>query len=190
MVGTARLGHGAVVRGWSDRLAAAYGPQRSISALVNAMLTAPEFTAAQGSSVINPVEWLIGAVRALKVPVTTDAAAKKLLVVLRELGQVPFYPPNVSGWPSGQAWLSTAAADVRMQAATALAAGGRPLDAWPTRPPSARLDATAHLLGIATWSIAQRGRAAAADRRSGAVGRRRAEHPRIPDALGADRWTR
>ena len=44
---------------------------------------------------------------------TADTAAKKLAAVLRQLGQLPFYPPNVSGWPSGQAWLSTAAVDLR-----------------------------------------------------------------------------
>ncbi|MBV9592639.1 MAG: DUF1800 domain-containing protein [Actinobacteria bacterium] len=133
------------------RLATAYGANRSISALLRALVSAPEFTAAQGSSVVNPVEWLIGAVRALKVPTSSDAQVKRLVTVLRALGQVPFYPPNVSGWPAGQAWLSTAAADVRMQTAAALATGG---DVSPVADaaPAQRLDAAAHLLGIASWS--------------------------------------
>jgi uncharacterized protein (DUF1800 family) len=133
------------------RLVSAYGADRSTSGLFGAMLTAPEFAAAQGSLVVDPLEWLIGAVRVLHVPMTTDAAAKKLLAVLRGLGQVPFDPPNVSGWPSGQAWLSTAAADLRMQAAAALVAGGD-ISTVTDAGPSSRLDAAAYLLGLSTWS--------------------------------------
>jgi uncharacterized protein (DUF1800 family) len=133
-----------------DRLIAAYGARRDLSALLATMLTSPEFTAAQGTIVIGPVEWLVGAVRALKVPVTDDAPAKKLLAVLRALGQIPFYPPNVSGWPSGQAWLSTAAADARLQAAAALT---RTADLDVIRgSAAAKVEAVGHLLGVGTWS--------------------------------------
>jgi uncharacterized protein (DUF1800 family) len=84
------------------------------------------------------------------VPVKTDAEAKKLLRVLKGLGQVPFYPPSVAGWPSGQAWLSTAAVSLRMQAALTLARAGdvSPLDG---SAPS-RVDAVAHLIGVGSWS--------------------------------------
>lgn len=133
-----------------DRLAAAYGPKRDLSAMLAAMLSAPEFTAARGTTVIDPVEWLIGAVRALRVPIRTDTDAEHLARVLRSLGKLPFYPPSVGGWPSGQAWLSTAAADIRMQAATALAQGAD-LSALDGSAPS-RVDAVAHLLGISAWS--------------------------------------
>ena len=85
------------------------------------MMLSPDFVAARGCLVIGPVEWLVGALRALQVPVADAAAVKKFLVVLQALGQVPFYPPSVGGWPSGQAWLSTAAADLRFAAAAALA---------------------------------------------------------------------
>jgi uncharacterized protein (DUF1800 family) len=134
-----------------DRLVGSYGPSRSMSAMFTTMLTCPEFTAAQGSLVINPVEWLVGAVRALKVPVTTESAATKLVAVLRALGQVPFDPPSVGGWPSGQAWLSTAAVDLRMQAAISLAGSGD-LSAVRSVGVSTRLEATAYLLGIGGWS--------------------------------------
>jgi uncharacterized protein (DUF1800 family) len=39
---------------------------------------------------------------------------------LRQMGQVPFYPPNVSGWEGGQAWLSTSTIQARFDAATAV----------------------------------------------------------------------
>lgn len=134
-----------------DRLVAAYGPRRDLAALFTAMLTAPEFTAARATTVVGPVEWVVGAVRALHVPVADEAAAKKLVVVLRALGQIPFYPPNVSGWPSGHAWLSTAAADTRMQAAVAFAKAGD-VSAVAAAPQSQRVDVVGHLLGVGEWT--------------------------------------
>jgi uncharacterized protein (DUF1800 family) len=133
-----------------DRLVAAYGPNRDLAALLAELLSGPHFDQARGTIVANPVEWLIGAVRSLRVPVTDQATARKLVAVLRALGQIPFYPPNVSGWPSGQAWLSTAAADARFQAATVLArAAHAPLPAGSV---SSRIDAVSQLLGVGTWS--------------------------------------
>ena len=86
--------------------------------MFTALFTAAEFD--QASIVVNPVEWAIGAARALRCPISTDQAAKQLAGVLRSLGQLPFSPPNVSGWPSGQAWMSTSTADVRIRAAAVL----------------------------------------------------------------------
>jgi len=134
-----------------DRLVAAYGPQRSLTALVTTMLTMPEFAAAQNSIVVSPVEWLLGAVRTLRVPVASEAVATNLLGLLASLGQVPFYPPSVGGWPSGQAWLSSGAAELRLRAAIRLAGVGE-LSAVSSARQSARLDVVAHLLGIASWS--------------------------------------
>jgi len=133
-----------------DRLVAAYGDQRDLRALLTAMLTSADFFAADGTIVIGPVEWLIGAIRALRIPIADDAAALKLVAVLRALGQIPFYPPNVGGWPSGAAWLSTAAADTRMQVAVALA-GKANLDAI-RGSSAAKVDAVAYLLGVESWS--------------------------------------
>jgi uncharacterized protein (DUF1800 family) len=107
-----------------DRLVAAYGEQRDLRALLTVMLTRADFVAAHGTIVIGPVEGQIGRMRALTKRIGDDEAALKLVAVLRALGQIPFYPPNVGGWPSGAAWLSTAAADTRMQVAVA----------WPAKP--------------------------------------------------------
>ncbi len=133
-----------------DRLVTAYGDQRDLRSLLTAMLTSADFVAAYGTIVIGPVEWLIGAIRALRISIVDDAAARKVVAVLRTLGQIPFYPPNVGGWPSGAAWLSTAAADARIQAAAALASQAD-LDAI-RGSTAAKVDAVAHLLGVASWS--------------------------------------
>ena len=133
-----------------DRLVTAYGDQRDLRSLLTAMLTSADFVAAYGTIVIGPVEWLIGAIRALRIPIADDAAARKVVAVLRTLGQIPFYPPNVGGWPSGAAWLSTAAADARIQAAAALASKAD-VDAI-RGSTAAKVDAVAHLLGVGSWS--------------------------------------
>ena len=133
-----------------DRLVAAYGDERDLRALLTTMLMSADFIATDGTIVISPVEWLIGAIRALRIPIADDAAALKVVAVLRALGQIPFYPPNVGGWPSGAAWLSTAAADARMQAAVALASRAN-LDAV-RGSTAAKVDAVAHLLGVGSWS--------------------------------------
>ena len=39
---------------------------------------------------------------------------------LDQMGQVPFHPPNVSGWEGGTAWLSTSSIRARFDAATAV----------------------------------------------------------------------
>jgi uncharacterized protein (DUF1800 family) len=39
---------------------------------------------------------------------------------LGQMGQVPFHPPNVSGWEGGTAWLSTSSIRARFDAATAV----------------------------------------------------------------------
>ena len=41
---------------------------------------------------------------------------------LDQMGQVPFHPPNVSGWEGGTAWLSTSSIRARFDAATAVLA--------------------------------------------------------------------
>ncbi len=131
-------------------LTTAYGPNRSLGSLLSALLSSAEFAAARGTSVITPVEWLVGAIRALKVPLD-EAAAKKLLPVLTGLGQLPFYPPSVAGWPPGTAFLSTSAAEARMKAAATLVRSAD-LDPVSSVAPAGRIDAVAHLLGVPGWT--------------------------------------
>ncbi|MEP6631211.1 MAG: DUF1800 domain-containing protein [Lapillicoccus sp.] len=132
------------------RMTSAYGPSRDLSALFTTLLTDPAYGAATGSLVASPVEWVVGAMRSLSVK-PDDATVKKAVAAMRALGQLPLYPPNVSGWPSGQAWLSTASAATRVQTATMLAKAGD-VHTVAAAAPAARVDAVAHLLGIPTLS--------------------------------------
>ncbi|MEP6650627.1 MAG: DUF1800 domain-containing protein [Lapillicoccus sp.] len=133
-----------------DGMVAAYGSGRDLAALFQAMLTDDAYAATAGSLVASPVEWVIGAMRSLHVK-TDDDTVKKAAGAMRALGQLPFFPPNVSGWPSGQAWLSTASATTRVQTATFLARAGD-LQAVQAAQPAARVDAVAHMLGLASFS--------------------------------------
>ncbi len=132
------------------RVVAAYGTGRDVKALLKAILVDPAFAAATGTIVASPVEWLVGSMRTLAIP-TSAANIQKGLGVLRNLGQVPFRPPNVSGWPSGAAWSSTAAASTRGAAATKLAALAD-LSEVSNASATTRDDAVAHLLGLDHFS--------------------------------------
>jgi uncharacterized protein (DUF1800 family) len=63
-----------------------------------------------------PVVYLAGALRATRTPITTDAYVWSL----QAMGQVPFRPPNVSGWEGGPRWLSTATTRARLEAIATL----------------------------------------------------------------------
>jgi hypothetical protein len=85
-----------------------------------------------GNRVAGPVEYVVGAARALEL---FDAPPSTLVLAdwAARLGQDLFYPPNVGGWPGGRAWITTRSVIGRANYAAALAAGdgvGRPkLDA-------------------------------------------------------------
>jgi len=134
-----------------DRLVAAYGPGRNLRALTRAILTDSEFTGGRAAVVNTPIEWLVGVMRALRVPIDRPAQRKLADATLRALGQEPFYPPSVGGWPHGQVWLSTASAGARLRAATQLAHAGDLSsieDTWP----GDRIDAVGYLIGVGAWS--------------------------------------
>lgn len=134
-----------------DRLVSAYGPQRDLRALTRAILTDAEFTGSRAAVVNAPTEWLVGVVRALRVPLDQPARVKMIDATLRTLGQRPFYPPSVGGWPSGPVWLSTASAGARLRAATQLAHVGD-LSTIERSAAGDRIDAVDYLIGVGAWS--------------------------------------
>jgi uncharacterized protein (DUF1800 family) len=129
-----------------DTLVAAYGPDHDITALVRAAVTHPAFRSPSSVLVRQPVEWLVGALRALRLP-ASRVEGTVLGAGLRDLGQTPFFPPSVGGWPAGPSWLSTASALARIRIARALT---RAADLSPVAdvPPPGRVEAAAALLGL------------------------------------------
>jgi uncharacterized protein (DUF1800 family) len=74
------------------------------------------------SRVVGPVEFVIGACRALVPPVSIPST---LLLAdwTARLGQQLFEPPNVGGWPGGRAWLTPRSLVGRANFAAALVEG-------------------------------------------------------------------
>jgi uncharacterized protein (DUF1800 family) len=134
-----------------DRIVSAYGPGRNLRALTKAILTDQEFTGSRAAVVNTPAEWLVGVIRTLQVPLDNPKQLKAAEATLRALGQRPFYPPSVGGWPSGEVWLSTASAGARLRAATQFA---RAVDLSSIESTAARdrIDAVGYLIGVGAWS--------------------------------------
>ena len=134
-----------------DRLVSAYGPGRNLRALTRAILTDDEFTTGRAAVVNTPIEWLVGVIRALRVPLDNPKQLKTVEATLRALGQRPFYPPSVGGWPHGEVWLSTASAQARLRAASRLALSAD-LSSVENAAPDDRIDAVGYLIGVGAWS--------------------------------------
>lgn len=100
-----------------------------------------------GNRVLSPVEYALGAARALEL---FDPPSSTLVLAewCGRLGQDLFYPPNVGGWPGGRSWLTTRALLGRANYAAALIDGTRvgrpgPVDALALAARYGEKDATA-----------------------------------------------
>jgi uncharacterized protein (DUF1800 family) len=132
-----------------DHLVSAYGPGRNLKALTKAILLEPEFVT--GSSVNNPIEWLLGVVRTLGLTLDAVELQRTALDILTILGQKPFYPPDVAGWPHGRAWVSTASITSQTWAAGQLAKRGD-LSTIHDAGRDDRIDAVGYLIGVGAWT--------------------------------------
>jgi hypothetical protein len=74
------------------------------------------------SQIKSPVQWLIASTHQLQAPLPTQPMT---LVMLRQLGQELFNPPNVKGWDGGIAWITTNNLLDRYNFAAALVEGNR-----------------------------------------------------------------
>ena len=88
---------------------------RDISKLVAALTDSQILSNPDYSIVKPPVEWFVGIARYLKLTPSALKTPGQLLAYLDRLAQVPFNPPNVGGWPTDEAWLSSASAQYRIQ---------------------------------------------------------------------------
>jgi uncharacterized protein (DUF1800 family) len=77
-----------------------------------------------GAQIKSPIQLVIGTQRLLNAPQTN---LPPVLVALEQMGQVPFAPPNVKGWPGGRTWINTSTLFVRYNTALWLAGGGQPI---------------------------------------------------------------
>jgi hypothetical protein len=74
----------------------------------------------RGQLVRSPVELIVGTLRQFDLPQPDN----RILALLgRGLGQEPFNPPNVKGWPGGTAWINANTLLIRQQLLRRLMAG-------------------------------------------------------------------
>jgi uncharacterized protein (DUF1800 family) len=96
-----------------------------IKVLIGELLLSPHFWAPENRArlVRSPVELIVGTLRQFDLPQPDN----RVLVLLgRALGQEPFNPPNVKGWPGGNAWINANTLLVRQQLLRRLMAGSVP----------------------------------------------------------------
>jgi uncharacterized protein (DUF1800 family) len=78
----------------------------AIRPLLNEIFRSEEFYSPRSirMQIKSPVDWLVNNTKVLQttLPPTVPAAN-----ALRQLGQMPFDPPNVKGWDGGKAWITT-----------------------------------------------------------------------------------
>jgi uncharacterized protein (DUF1800 family) len=75
-------------------------------AALKALLLSPAFWAKENRAALvkSPVDLVVGSVRTLDIRIPD---ALPLAFTLRNLGQDLFAPPNVKGWPGGEAWINS-----------------------------------------------------------------------------------
>jgi len=91
----------AAIKAFDDRIIA-----KAVSATVNSSVMGNT----KYEMVKSPVEWFVASCRALELVPSKLNTSEQLIFYLEQLGQVPFAPPNVGGWPDGASWLSSASA--------------------------------------------------------------------------------
>jgi uncharacterized protein (DUF1800 family) len=124
---------------------------RDISALIKSMVESKALANPEYSLVKSPVEWFIAVCRAFNLTPSQMNSQNKINGYFDKLSQIPFSPPNVGGWPTDEAWLSSASAQFRLAFATWIASQ---IDTsqLTTFVPEKRSAYLADLLGVVEWS--------------------------------------
>jgi uncharacterized protein (DUF1800 family) len=73
-----------------------------------------------GAQVKSPIQLVIGTVRLLGLELPPLQLLQR---GLSQMGQVPFNPPNVKGWPTGEAWINSATLFARYNTCVFLTGG-------------------------------------------------------------------
>jgi uncharacterized protein (DUF1800 family) len=128
---------------------------RDISKIVGALTDSKILSNPSYSIVKPPVEWFVGVARYLKLTPSALKTPAQLLAYLDRLAQVPFNPPNVGGWPTDEAWLSSASAQYRIQFAAWLIKQAD-LSALAAIAPNKRIAWLQDELGVLTFSARTR----------------------------------
>jgi len=126
---------------------------RDILALVQALGASTGMRDPLNSQAKSPVEWFVAVCRATNILPSALPHNSDVIRFLKTLGQVPFDPPNVGGWPTDEAWLNISSMQARLAFSKYLVAQVdlTALSAIPRT--DARIQYLADLLGVAQWSF-------------------------------------
>jgi uncharacterized protein (DUF1800 family) len=78
---------------------------------------------ARNSQIKSPVQFLVQTLRTMPIPLPDRNVIE---FAFRQMGQVPFFPPNVKGWDGGKSWINTATLTFRYKLARQLVEGMNP----------------------------------------------------------------
>jgi len=118
---------------------------------LTALLNGKDLTNAKYSIVKSPVEWFVGVCKALELTPSELDSFSKLNGFFDKLAQIPFSPPNVGGWPTDEAWLSSASAQFRIVFAAWLVKQAD-LSTIEAIAPEKRVAYLADLLAVPEWT--------------------------------------
>lgn len=124
---------------------------RQILPTMKSLVYSESFKDPINSQVKSPVEWVVSVFRALQITPSRFSQPDQLLKLLETLGQRPFFPPSVAGWPADEAWLSVASSQSLIEAAQVFVGEGN-LSPLMKVARQERADVLADWLGVAEWS--------------------------------------
>ncbi|HEX4054974.1 MAG TPA: DUF1800 domain-containing protein [Tepidisphaeraceae bacterium] len=103
-----------------------YGNHYELRPLLRTILTSRAFYGPQsiGVQIKCPVQLVVGTVRMLGLSSMPPTPAMES--ALNQMGQLPFMPPNVRGWPGGRMWINTSTLFIRYNTGVYLAGGSVP----------------------------------------------------------------
>ncbi|MFQ5648680.1 MAG: DUF1800 family protein [bacterium] len=125
---------GTVVRDLAD---AFRNSDYDIKTLLRRMFAHDDFYTSQvmGSQIKSPVQLVVGTARTLDLRTDNETF---YLHALDMMGQVPYVPPNVKGWPGGRTWIDTSRLLTRFTFAQIVTQGKIPAEIDPRSEPNAR----------------------------------------------------
>ncbi len=110
-----------------DALASEFrNAQYELRPFMKSLFRSQEFYSPQArySLIKSPIHFLVQALRTLPIQIPDS---NYLELAFRQMGQVPFFPPNVKGWDGGKSWIDTATLSFRYKLANQLVEGIGPL---------------------------------------------------------------
>jgi uncharacterized protein (DUF1800 family) len=124
---------------------------RDIAELITTIAKHPMMRRPGVSQAKSPVEWFVSTCRALRITPSKLPSSGDVAWMLDSMGQFPFNPPSVGGWPYDEAWLTAASTQYRIDMTYYLLQHGN-LEPLTKVAKSKMVEAAADWLGIPQWS--------------------------------------